>query len=282
MKKAKLTLIELLISMAIFSLMIAILLKAFTLTTEVSTRTATQVELNESATVALNIMSQDLADAYIGITESYYKKDATEYITYDKSSWFYFNQTDNDIRFFKKASETNKIAAIQYVYDDAKGLVRYEKTFSTTIANADFQTDGNSEIDIAATLSYVEGLTDEYYYSYIGVDSSSNRRFLPDLATAFTNNSMTGIDESVLIASSTLDTENVTITSNSFMFGLLFFDSSKSDGLNSTVTDYINGDKPESLQVAFNLQKTNDSNTNQDYSRSIPVNRGDSYGISVQ
>ena len=296
MKRQKLTLIELLISMALFTIMLAILIKAFQMTSDVSQRENASIAQNEVALITLNLLSSDLDKVDFGELENYYKSSASEYSTFDKSSRFYIDTTNNDIRFFTSSDDETQINAIQYRYSETDGLVRYEKSFTKTIDASDYVYTNNS-INVASTLTNARNTKfDTYPFLYLGVDdkgttttSDDTMRFPPNLAAEVGDDTtdsntvgLTNIDRSILLSGTNISNPSIPIIkSGSFLLGTIAYDSTSSSGFSMDSSAYSNGDLPESIQVSFILNSSSGGNSDKNYSRSIPVSNNDFFGKEI-
>lgn len=296
MKKHKLTLIELLISMALFTLMLGVLIKAFQMTSDVSQRQNSTITQNEIALMTLNLLSNDLNKVDYGELENYYKADSTQYSTFDKSSRFYVDTTNNDIRFFISSSDETQIVAVQYRYSETDGLVRYEKSFAKTIDSSDYSYKTNGSVDVAQTLTNARNSNyDKYPFSFLGIDdkgtastSDDELRFPPNLAAELGDDSsesglgLSNIDKSILIAGTSNNSSDIAqIKANSFTLGTIAYDPNSSTGFSMDDSVYTNGDLPESIQISFILSIPSNGNLEKNYSRSIPVSNNDFFGKDI-
>ena len=153
MKKSQLTLIELLISMAIFTVMISLLIKAFQVSSDVSSRLEEQTQVYDQARLALNLITDDLNKTVIHELKKFESDNHPTTPTYsetNKSLYFYAkaDATDGQLCFFTQSQDTNStnsgikyLKAINYriATENAKtGLYRYEKNYDpNTTSNAD-------------------------------------------------------------------------------------------------------------------------------------------------
>lgn len=143
MKKLKLTLIELLISMAIFTVMMSLLIKAFQLTTDTASKLEDQTQVYDFARLTMNLVNDDLAKHITHELKKFeYDSTSKSYLEKNKSLYFY-TKTDSseaEICFFIQSNEGDSnnnsiknIKAIHYKMDTINGttgLYRYEKNFS--------------------------------------------------------------------------------------------------------------------------------------------------------
>lgn len=100
MKKSfKLTLIELLISMAIFTIMISLLIKAFQVTADTQSRLDSQFQSYDYARLAMNLVQSDLSQLRLEELKTYKLKDATtqEFAEYNKSLYLWVNTQEYNI-----------------------------------------------------------------------------------------------------------------------------------------------------------------------------------------
>lgn len=136
----KLTLIELLISMAIFTILITILMKAFGATSEISSRTDAKLSSSDKSRFVLNLLSDDIQQAIVEQKTNYEYNSATQNTTLnDKSLYLYFDDNKQDLRFYIPGEDHNSIRVIQYLINDSdKTLKRHETTLSREYANNDF------------------------------------------------------------------------------------------------------------------------------------------------
>ena len=295
MKRAKLTLIELLISMALFTVMLGILIKAFQLATDLNSTQTETITLNETALVTLNLLANDLANISQGELENYYKEDNSKYSTLSKDAHFYLdfiegdngNVTEMDIRFFRNSSNNEQVTAIQYIYNEEQGLVRYEKSFTKTIDLSDY-VPSSTDIDVAKTLqAAIDSHFDIYPYAFLGTDDNGTptdssddiKIFPPDLADK--DSDLSEIDESTLLLSDSAEILNTPqIKDESFALTIISYDTEENE-LTGDSDNYENGDLPESLEFGFALTNSDSSNLDRKYSRNIPIAKADFFGSDI-
>lgn len=288
--------------MAIFTVMLSILIKGFQMASDISQKQSSTINQNEVALVTLNLLSQDLDKVDHGQLENYYKASTNEYSSFNKSSHFYINIDNNDIRFFTSSDDETKITAIQYKFTNTEGLVRYEKSFTKTIQASDYKNDSNStpssgeSINVANTLNNArDNKFDLYPFKYLGIDDKGTEStgddvllFPPNLAVEYGDDSsetpdgLTGIDKSILIpGTNSSNSDNTNIVEDSFTLGVISYDPNSSNGFSLDPNAYKNGDLPESIQVNFALNVSNDPLLNKNFSRSIPVSNNDFFGKDI-
>ena len=285
MKKFKLTLVELLISMALFSLMLSVLIKAFQMASETSERQIQVMTLNELALVSLNLISDDLDSVDHGELRSYFKlasgssydpiNNVSAYGSLNKSANFYFDADNNDVRFFTESVDSSKVTAIQYIYTAEDGLVRYSKDYEKTI-------DASSGQSIEAAYEAALSDTVTYPFAYYGNDSNGDPKVLPDLKTLKANDN--SIDESpLLLGTKSTSTLVPQITENSFELGILFSvdESVESSGFSKDVANYTQGQLPDALIIKFTLNELNNESLSRTYSRKIPITTLDFFGSDI-
>ena len=140
MKTKKLTLIELLISMAIFTLMVALLIKAFQVSTDTASRLEKQSQAYDYGRLAMNLITDDL-NKHIASESKTFKYNSTsgEYDEFNKSLYFFAeSDTQNGaIVFFTQSPEAdefniNYVKAVEYritTIGNSTGLFRREKNY---------------------------------------------------------------------------------------------------------------------------------------------------------
>ena len=294
MKRSKLTLIELLISMALFTVMLGILIKAFQLATDLNSTQTETITLNETALVTLNLVASDLNNVSQGELENYYKEDNTKYSTLSKDAHFFMDFTEDgngavtemDIRFFITSNNEN-VSAIQYIYNEDQGLVRYEKSFTKTIDLSDY-VPSSTDIDVAKTLqAAIDSHYDVYPYAYLGTDDNGTltdtsddiKIFPPDLAN--NPDGLSEVDEStLLLGANTSITNTPQIKSDSFALNVISYDTDN-DELTNDPDNYENGDIPESIEFSFALTNANNEQLDRKYSRNIPIAKTDFFGSDI-
>ena len=115
-KKSFFTLLEVLVSMGVFSLLMLALMQFFSAAQGVWERTGNKAELFDSAKVAMDILANDLTCAY-------YERD------YDPNQFQFFNISSSDTsKIVFAAQKEGGSSAIYYKWDSASWkLYRYEK-----------------------------------------------------------------------------------------------------------------------------------------------------------
>lgn len=270
-KKLNLTLIELLISMAIFSVMMTLLIKSFQLATDVSSNSESTIQTLEKSQLSLGLLSSELKQALSRSSMTWLMipgpGSTLESKSFDKSLSFFIDideagQDNESIRFFKPSPETDKIYVIQYKYNTSatgeKGLVRYEKELSNNFESnrsRSYNTIDNELADTNNLIAHI-GLEDPN-------DLSSNYRVPPDL---FANlNSDSSITADVIIPE-----EEISSISLSYTLDRYNYDTNDTgDDDDPTLRK---GEKPDYITMSITLKDPKKAGSSRTFSRKISLN----------
>lgn len=142
-RKSKLTLIELLISMAIFSLMVSLLIKSFQVSSSTAAKLEDQSQAYDYARLTMGIITDDLNKNITNELKKFeYDSTSKAYLEKNKSLYFYVkaDESNAELSFFIQSADTDStnsdiqtIKAINYKINtegNITGLYRYAKNYS--------------------------------------------------------------------------------------------------------------------------------------------------------
>lgn len=182
MKKYKLTLIELLISMAIFTIMMSLLIKAFQLTTDLSSAQESKTKKIEQSQLALSLMANELKAALVREGTSWIRTGENTYEKVDKSMHFYINTVkgSEELRFYYPNTNFNDSDPKTYVnviqYKVVNGnLQRFERANLVAYEDPGWANGTQGSLKLNAFTSD----TNHVLY-YAGLASNGQPKALPD------------------------------------------------------------------------------------------------------
>lgn len=239
-KKYKLTLIELLISMAIFSIMMSLLIKSFQLASDVSSNSESTIRVLEKSQLSLSLMSSELKQALTRNSTTWINTNTKgDYELFDKSLNFFIDVDNKDLRFFIPSATERKIYAIQYKHDSSKGLLRFEKEL-----NSNFPSDYSQYYNVmSSSLADTNNLI-----AYVGLEEGSPKS-PPDLSA---DGSITG---DVIIPEDE-------ISAMSLSYSL--------DELDDP--ELKKGEKPDYISISLSVKDAKTSQAARSFSRKISLN----------
>ena len=263
MKKAKLTLIELLISMAIFTIMITLLIKAFQLSSDLSSKQESKTQKLEQSQLILSLLSTELKKAIVREGKTWVRTNQDDYSSLNKSLNFFIDTTDGQesIRFFYPNTDYRKINVIEYKVV-AGDLKRFEKEFVQ-------YTDPGWANYNAGTLNFSTVTDSMKVLGHSGLDNSNSIVYPPELESA---------TQQTYPAQYQRDAINLTYTSETLIksdeladIEISYFvnNEKESDGSLTTNPALAEGQKPDliTLKLTFGTDSKSLS-----FSRSISLN----------
>lgn len=274
MKTHKLTLIELLISMAIFTVMISLLIKAFQVTSDLSSQQESRTQKIEQSQLALGLMASELKAAMVRRGTSWVRTGENVYTKVDKSMHFYIDTTDGseEIRFYYPNEDYSQrwqtyISLIQYKMVNGS-LMRYEK--SDLVAYEDPQwvnhNQGTLKLNVMQGTNHVLG--------YSGVDTNDQPKELLDLSASQTGETiLEALDGQEGLSDFSISYHISSVKNSTTDPTLMTNPSLDSDGawqsLSSGKAILNEGQKPDFITINFTLGT---GNTAKQYSRMISLN----------
>lgn len=258
-KLRRLTLIELLISMAIFSVMMTLLIKSFQLATDVSSNSESTIKVLEKSQLSLNLLSTELKQALTRSSKSWINAPNSDgvlvSIPLDKSLSFSIDVNTKSITFFKPSEESDKIYVVQYRHNSSgsgeKGLIRYEKELDNNFVSDRKKSYNQIDSKIADSNNLIAHIGLKDYK-----DISSEHRLPPDLFESLdSDNSITA---DLLIPEDEIESFKLSYSLDRYSYD-------KSIELKK-------GEKPDYITVSLSLKSPNNLASLRSFSRKISLN----------